>query len=202
MIRQLGLLTLAAGVILSFAILVKEPLRTVRADDNSDNDQMRAVQGLAISPVPLKFAERNRQLVGLGSYLVNAVGSCNDCHTCPSYKDNPFAGDPGVVNADPNPALNHFLGGGRAFGPVTVSANLTPDLNGNPALTFSQFVNALRFGKDPDPTVTTLLQVMPWPVTRHMVNGDLAAIYAYLTAIPHATVTPGVFGGTTCKALN
>jgi hypothetical protein len=198
--RLLGVFALFAAVLLSIGVLTRDSIHVVRAQQ-ANNNEMRAVQGLAISPVPLKFVERDRQLVGLGSYLVNAIGSCNDCHTCPSFKDNPFAGDPGVVNADPNPALNHFLGGGRAFGPVTVSANLTPDENGKPALTLQEFVNAMRFGKDPDPAVTTRLQVMPWPVLRHMTDGDLGAIYAYLLAIPHAIVTPGVFGGTTCKAL-
>ena len=44
----------------------------------------RAQLGLAISPVQLNAgAGRTRVLVGLGSYLVNAVGGCNDCHTPP-----------------------------------------------------------------------------------------------------------------------
>ncbi len=42
----------------------------------------------------------------------------------------------------------------------------------------------MRTGVDPDSG--ELLQVMLWPVYAHMTDRDLEAIYAYLTAIPHA----------------
>jgi hypothetical protein len=191
--RFIGFFTMFVAVVFTAIVLTREPLRVVRADDdNSDNNQSRSVQGLAITPVPLKFKESDRQLVGLGSYLVNAVGSCNDCHSCPSYTpgDNPnvLGGARGSFNAA------SFLAGGVHFGPTIVSPDLTPDVNGNPALTFAQFFNAMTLGKDPDPTTPNrILQVMPWPVTRHMLNGDLRAVYAYLTAIPHRT--PGTCTG-------
>ncbi len=35
-------------------------------------------------------------------------------------------------------------------------------------------------------TVSVMLQVMPWPVLRHLTDHDLQAIYEYLSAIPHA----------------
>ena len=38
---------------------------------------------IQIAPVPLSLAGLNRDLVGLGSYLVNAIGGCQDCHTNP-----------------------------------------------------------------------------------------------------------------------
>src|SRR5262249_18605832 len=53
----------------------------------------RVAQGYAITPVHLHLEGRNPVLVGLGSYLVNAVGGCNDCHTNPPYK---FGGDPSL----------------------------------------------------------------------------------------------------------
>ena len=61
-------------------------------------------------------------MVGLGSYLVNAVGGCNDCHTNPSYATggDPFMGQKKVVNA------KNYLAGGQAFGPF-ISRNLTPE---------------------------------------------------------------------------
>ena len=37
--------------------------------------------GLAIAPVPLNLAGLDQTKVGLGSYLVNAVGDCNGCHS-------------------------------------------------------------------------------------------------------------------------
>ena len=148
----------------------------------------RAQKGLTISPVPISAgAGRTRLLIGLGSYLVNAVGGCNDCHTNPSYAEggDPFRGQPTKINA------TNYLAGGVKFGPFT-SRNLTPDpQRGNlPAgLTLEDFINVMRTGKDRDnlhPQISPLLQVMPWPVFRNMTDRDLQAIYFYLSAIPHA----------------
>jgi mono/diheme cytochrome c family protein len=114
--------------------------------------------------------------VGQGSYLVNAVGDCNSCHT-----------------SDPT----KFLAGGVVFGgpmaPFTVTTrNLTPDpTSGLPAdiHNVDQFVNALRTGADyhgvaDGGTPTQTLLVMPWAAFRWMSTPDLKAIYAYLSAIP------------------
>jgi hypothetical protein len=51
----------------------------VRGDDRHDdgrNDrgESRVEQGFRISPVPVRVTRRNRELVGLGSYIVNAQG--------------------------------------------------------------------------------------------------------------------------------
>ena len=72
-----------------------------------DGDASRVQQGFAIAPVPLNLVGKNPALVGLGSYLVNAVGGCNDCHTSPSYASggNPFLGQPKGINAA------HYLAG-------------------------------------------------------------------------------------------
>jgi len=45
-----------------------------------DHMSREARIGLRIAPVPLHFKGKNRELVGLGSYIVNAQGGCNDCH--------------------------------------------------------------------------------------------------------------------------
>jgi hypothetical protein len=137
--------------------------------------------------------------VGTGSYLVNAVGSCADCHSCPTYTPghNPYGppfGPLGGGDGQFNPV--NYLAGGVLFAPPGVtSANITPDTNGRPAgLTFLQFAMAIRTGHDPDDP-HRILQVMPWPVLRHMMDQDLRAIYEYLRAIPHADhgtcVAPG-----------
>ena len=47
----------------------------------ADSDASRAKHGLEIAPVKLKLKGLDRGLVGLGSYFVNAVGGCNDCHS-------------------------------------------------------------------------------------------------------------------------
>ena len=53
--------------------------RAVRADDG-DNEESKIQQGFAIAPVPLNLAGKNRALVGLGSYIVNAQADCDACH--------------------------------------------------------------------------------------------------------------------------
>jgi hypothetical protein len=154
-------------------------------DRDRDDKDSRVERGYKISPVQLNTKNKSHDKVGLGSYLVNAVGSCNDCHTCPSYRPghNPYLGEP-------KPWINsaNYLAGGVPFGPFT-SANLTPDSNGHPAgLTLGQFIHTIRTGKDPhpEPNHPPLLQVMPWPVLRNMTDDDLEAIYAYLSAVPPA----------------
>src|SRR5258705_172691 len=83
--------------------------------DNDNDDESKIHRGFAIAPVPLNLAHKNRALVGLGSYLVNAVGGCNDCHTNPSYLagGDPFQGQTKKVNAA------GYLAGGQVFGPFT-----------------------------------------------------------------------------------
>lgn len=134
--------------------------------------------GQKIAPVTLDLANKKQNKVFLGSYLVNAVGGCNDCHTVPAMVGGNGADDPGQPNAA------NYLAGGAHFGPF-VSANITPDANGLPAgLTRSEFIQLLRTGYDADES--RYLGVMPWPIYRNMSDGDLSAIYEYLTAIPHA----------------
>jgi hypothetical protein len=150
----------------------------------------RIEAGLRIAPVPLHLAGKNRGLVGLGSYLINASGGCNDCHTCPSFVPghNPFMGQQPLINVDA------YLAGGVPFGPFT-SRNLTPefDHDSRPAgLTFDEFALVLRTGIDLDnahPPIK-LLQVMPWPYYSKMTDGDLLAMYEYLSAIPPRKAPP------------
>ncbi len=109
----------------------------------SSQEESRIIRGFEIAPVPLNLAGKNRALVGLGSYIVNAQGDCNGCHSAgppTQYTANgnpyklipPFSGYKQV-----NPAT--YLGGGRNFGPLIpgsasiISRNLTPDKTGRPA---------------------------------------------------------------------
>lgn len=145
----------------------------------------RVLGGFRISPVPLDLRRKSRVLVGLGSYLVNAAGGCNDCHTQPPFAagGDPFQGQPTRVNAE------RYLAGGRQFGPIT-SANLTPDADGRPGgLTFAEFKSAIRTGRDPDEP-GRILQVMPWPVYANLSDMDLRAIYEFLRAIPSRPTSP------------
>jgi hypothetical protein len=137
-------------------------------------------QGAAIAPVPLDMHGLNPALVREGSFIVNAQGGCNDCHTVPSYAPggNPFLGEPEVINAP------CYLAGGGVFGPF-VSRNLTPRANGLPAgRTLAEFKDLMRNGTDYRGDNTPILQVMPWPVYGKMSDRELSAIYEFLRAIP------------------
>lgn len=150
----------------------------------------RIAKGFAIAPVPLQFDEKNRDLVGLGSYIVNASGDCNGCHTTAEFDPylpggNPFRGEPAQINPD------RYLVGGAVFGPF-VSRDLRPDpVKKLPAgYTFEEFLLVLRTGVDlkmKHPAMGPLLQVMPWPNFRDMTDHDLRAIYEYLLALPPAS---------------
>lgn len=145
-------------------------------------ERKRIHRGFAIAPVPLDLRGKDKALVGLGSYIVNAQAGCNGCHTSPPYAPggNPFLGQPKKINTA------HYLAGGTRFGDV-VSDNITPDKAGRPAgRTFKEFLQLMRTGRSRG----RLLQVMPWPVFQDMTDHDLRAIYEYLTAIPHAEPPP------------
>jgi hypothetical protein len=171
------------GIMAALILLVCGP---VVADDLDDRlgeclqgQLQRIRQGFEIAPVPLNLQGRRLGLVGLGSYIVNAQGGCNDCHTNPPYAEggDPFAGEPEQINTA------GYLAGGMPFGPDLFSANITPCEDGKPAgLTLEQFIQLIRTGIDPEDN--HILQVMPWPIFRKMTDRDLTAIYEFLTTIP------------------
>ena len=141
-------------------------------------------RGAELAPVPLNTKGLNPALVREGSYIVNAQGGCNDCHTVPSYAagGNPFMGESEIINGP------CYLAGGAQFGPF-VSRNLTrvPDLR-----TLGQFKQIMRQGTDfrTPSDGTPILQVMPWPVYGKMSDRELEAIYEYLRAIPSLPDNP------------
>jgi len=144
----------------------------------------RIQRGAELAPVPLDMQGLNPALVREGSYIVNAQGGCNDCHTVPSYAPggDPFQGEPEQINAA------CYLAGGAQFGPFT-SRNITPRANGLPAnRTLEQFIELMRDGTDFAQGDT--LQVMPWPVYGKMSDHELAAIYEFLRAIPSINPRP------------
>ena len=147
----------------------------------------RIQRGADVAPVPLNMQGLNPALVREGSYIVNAQGGCNDCHTVPSYAagGNPFMGQSEVINAE------CYLAGGAAFGPGIVSRNITPRANGLPAnRTLAQFKELMHTGKDFRNDDTPILQVMPWPVYGKMSDRELEAVYEYLRASPMINPVP------------
>ena len=83
-----------------------------RAEDIGDF--VTIFKGFAIAPVKLDLKGKNSALVGLGSYIVNAHGGCNDCHTSPPYAEggDPFQGEPEQINQAA------YLAGGTRVRPV------------------------------------------------------------------------------------
>jgi hypothetical protein len=158
-----GTVAVLAVSILTGMMLLRSP--KTHADEGDDESKIH--QGFAIAPVPLNLEGKDRRLVGLGSYIVNAVADCNGCHSAgpateyivptgnPYLLSPPFSG-----KQETNPAT--YLGGGRDFGPFPgpplpsiphlYSRNLTPDKTGLPegGHTFKQFVQILRQGTDFD----------------------------------------------------
>jgi len=213
-------MTIAIAAVSAVMLTHSPKGKAANGDDDRTGDEdseSRIQKGFAIAPVTLNLQHKNRSLVGLGSYIVNANVPCNECHGAgPALNqflpgDNPYFGQTAVID----PAA--YLGGGRSFGaPVTgsaviISRNLTPDKTGLPAggHTFGEFVQIMRTGVDLDhlhPTCATgssgpivntgcipapfngdLLQTMPWPGLRNLTNHDLRAIYEYLSAVPCVT---------------
>lgn len=198
---------IVALVAITLAVVSMKAPRVQASDDDTES---RVQIGLRIAPVPLNLQGKDRALVGLGSYLVNAVADCNGCHSAGPPTEfarggNPYLNQPTKIN----PAT--YLGGGRDFGPYPgpgpfphiVSRNLTPDKTGMPegGHTFAEFLQIIRTGVDLDhlhPTCTgapdgtclpspfdgALLQIMPWPIHQNMSKHDLRAIYEYLSAVP------------------
>jgi hypothetical protein len=204
---------IAAVATVSVAVLVGTLLSSARVQARGDGDDESLIErGFEISPVPLNLEGKDRDLVGLGSYLVNAVSDCNSCHNGgppPNFDfasgHNPYFGQRKKVD----PTI--YMAGGQDFGqaipgaggPDIISRNLTPDKTGRPegGRTLEEFISIIRTGKDydhlhptcsatvtgpnciPPPVDGSLLQVMPWPTFQNMTDHDLRSIYEYLSAI-------------------
>ena len=172
------LIKMAVGVVLTLGVIALTGMLSgsprAQTRDYRDNDEESLVHiGFEISPVRLNLEGKDRNLVGLGSFLVNAAGDCNGCHT---------GGGPPNFNyaAGGNPYFNQktkvdptvYLSGGQDFGPVgtptgpsgyagpdIIARNLTPDKTGRAegGNTLAQFKQIMRNGTDFDhlhPTCT------------------------------------------------
>ncbi len=132
-----------------------------------------AQAGLNNSPVPLNLAALSPdgiEQVGIGSYLVNVVSGCGECHS-------------------KSPAPTDYLTGGIVFpipGPgnySVVTRNLTPDPATGLKDTADQFLNSIRSGTDILNANESLL-IEPWQVYRWQAQTDIKAMYAFLQVIP------------------
>ena len=185
-----------AGIAVWVAALTLTAAATRDDDHKRGDDDSRIEEGFEMAPVHLDLHGKDRALVGLGSYLVNAVGDCNGCHSGPSGQfapgGDPFQGQPKRINQ-----AAYLSGGTPLFGPFFIPRNLTPDKTGRAegGGSFEEFKGILRTGVDPDhahPQFGPYLQVMPWPAFQNMTDHDIRAIYEYLSAIPCIEGDPGL----------
>ena len=152
-------------------------------DDNDEGSQIRI--GFKIAPVPLNLEGKNRDLVGLGSFIVNGQSDCNGCHTAsgpPNFNyaagHNPYLLNQGPTHQEPST----YLQGGTDFGPALppgfqdpgyqgyigpdmISRNLTPDKTGRPegGHTLAEFKAIIRTGVDLDHLHPNCTNISPNP---------------------------------------
>lgn len=115
--KVLGATLSLAGAGLAL-MLIRSP--AAQAHDDWDGDEGPLIKiGFEIAPVPLNLEGKSRDLVGLGSFIVNAPGECNGCHTAggpPNFNyangGNPYFGQ--RQKTDPTT----YLAGGTNFGPA------------------------------------------------------------------------------------
>jgi len=184
LVKMASAAVLTLSVIALAGLLSSSP--SVQAQDDGQNHSIEASRiklGLEITPVPLNLTGKDPNLVGLGSYWVNAVSDCNFCHTsggAPNFNfaagGNPYFGQ--RKKTDPTT----YLAGGTDFGPALppgfydpsygdyvgpdiISRNLTPDKTGLPegGHTFEQFKKIFRTGVDLDHLHPTCTASSPTP---------------------------------------
>src|ERR1700747_2746813 len=136
-----------AGAVVTFVaiVLAAMSIKAPRAHADDDDTESRIKIGFEIAPVPLNLAGKDRAKVGLGSFLVNAVGDCNGCHTAgvPPNFNYAAGGNPYFFNQKAVVDPTVYLSGGMNLGPggtptgplmyagpAIITRNLTPDRNG------------------------------------------------------------------------
>jgi hypothetical protein len=164
-----------AGAVAAMALLglAGMSLTSPRVHADSPQSDSRVQIGFNIAPVKLNMKGRNHDLVGVGSYIVNAQADCNGCHTSPDLGNEYVTGSDPFFSQHP-PLVNRaaYLGGGTTFAvipngtatpAVLQTRNLTPDKTGLPegGHTLAEFITIMRTGKDFDHIHPTCPAVPP-----------------------------------------
>src|SRR5215467_261417 len=94
--RILAASAIITGIVALFVAGMTDSSKLVGAQQLTSNqtDESRIRRGFEIAPVPLNLEGKNRALVGLGSYIVNAVGDCNGCHSAGPPTEFTGSGNP------------------------------------------------------------------------------------------------------------
>ena len=165
--RQRKALTTAALV--GGAMVAASTLGQAFNDNNGAQDEKEMIRiGLEVaasSGIHLNRVNKDPDLIGLGSYIVNVVVDCNACHTRDPATEYLPSGNPYLRHVPDGPfrcvkQINPetYLGGGQDFGVFPspngavhiVSRNLTPDKTGLPegGRSLAEFLRILRTGAD------------------------------------------------------
>ena len=181
-----------AGGFLGLSAIVLAGMLKAQDYGEKDDEARRIRIGFEIAPVPLNLNGKDRNLVGLGSYLVNGTNDCNFCHTSggpPNFNFangfNPYFGqkkktDPTTYLAGgsdfgpavpPIPGIYPSTEYGSYVGPDIISRNLTPDKTGQAegGRTLAQFKETLRTGHDLDHIHPTCTSALPTPTPANCV---------------------------------
>jgi mono/diheme cytochrome c family protein len=137
----------------------------------------KAVLAFVIKPIgpkttPPRESPPPGATVARGSYLVEAVGECADCHTQRSMVDGSFTG-PRLAGGSPIPVDGQP-------GMELVPPNLTPDPRTGRIASWSEAQFLARFRRGP----LIAQSIMPWNGFGRMTDDDLRAIYRYLRTVP------------------
>lgn len=120
---------------------------------------------VAMETVPLTMSS---SAVKRGEYLVR-IGGCETCHT-PTNEQGFISG-------------MEFAGGTvfRQGSLADASSNLTPDPSGIGCYSEAQFIQIIKTGRSGN---RPIYSAMPWLFYRNLTDADLAAMFAYLKALP------------------
>ena len=175
-LRNIVKAAVASSAVVIIVLAGMYPGATKLRADPQDSDNMLVAIGLRIAPDFIVMKGKDPNLVGLGSFIVNAQADCNGCHGSDPANEflpgfNPFDLPPGNNKLKFNQAA--YLNGGQNFGPVgpgvvkdpnsplftgpgtgpaIITRNLTPDFTGNPegGHDLGTFKTIMRTGHDFD----------------------------------------------------
>jgi hypothetical protein len=117
MTQRQRLTILGTTIVFVSVVIAMMLIRSPGVKANDDDDERSLIKiGFEIAPVRLNLEGKNRALVGLGSFIVNAQGDCNGCHTAggpPNFNyangGNPYFLDQGPTKTDNLSGWRHRL---------------------------------------------------------------------------------------------
>ncbi len=158
-----------AGLVAAAISFVSPSGNAANENNNAQDEQQMIQTGLKTavnSGIVMNIGNRDPDLVGLGSYMVNVSGDCNGCHSVPTT-EYAAGGNPYLLPGTMPPFFSGqmkfnastYLGGNQDFGSFgpgaageIISRNLTPDKTGLPfgGHTLSDFMQIMKTGVDLD----------------------------------------------------